>query len=264
MTSWFDHRGPQIPNATYRIQFNHTFTFADATQIIPYLHALGISDVYSSSYLKAVPGSLHGYDLTDPTTFNPEIGTEEEYYAFIQALQAHDMGHILDVIPNHMGVARSSNPWWLDVLENGPSSSYAPFFDIDWHPVKAEMDDKVLLPILGELYGFVLENQEITLDYVEGNFWVHYFDNRLPVSSKSCRMILTHRLDEFISTVGGDDSGVQELQSIVTALNHLPYRSERDPLRLVERNREKEIVKKRLAALLHNSPENRAVCTGQH
>jgi (1->4)-alpha-D-glucan 1-alpha-D-glucosylmutase len=111
-----------------------------------------------------------------------------------------------------------------------------------------------LLPILGELYGFVLENQEITLDYVDGNFWVHYYDNRLPVSSKSCRMILTHGLDVLISAVGSDDSGAQELQSIVTALNHLPYRSERDPVRLVERNREKEIVKKRLAALLHNSP----------
>jgi (1->4)-alpha-D-glucan 1-alpha-D-glucosylmutase len=245
---------PRIPVSTYRLQFNYTFTFLDAARVIPYLHNLGISDVYASSYLKAVPGSLHGYDLTDPTSLNPEVGTAEDYEVFVQALKAHGMGHILDVIPNHMGIAGSSNPWWLDVLENGPSSSYAAFFDIDWRPIKAELEDKVLLPILGDLYGVVLENQEITLDYAKGNFWIHYGDYRLPVSSKSCRMILTHRLDELMTTVGRDAPDILELQSIITALNHLPFRSERDPARLVERNREKEIVKKRLAALLQNSP----------
>src|SRR6266496_1939251 len=194
----------RIPLSTYRLQFNRGFTFTDAARIVPYLHSLGISDVYASSYLKAVPGSGHGYDLTDPTSFNPEVGTEEEYQVFIQAL-------------------------------------------------KAELKDKVLLPILGDLYGLVLENQEITLEYAEGNFWIHYYDYQLPVSSKSCRMILTHRLDDLIATVGYEDPGVQELQSIVTALNHLPFRSERDAARLIERNREKEIVKKRLAALLQNN-----------
>jgi (1->4)-alpha-D-glucan 1-alpha-D-glucosylmutase len=243
----------RIPLSTYRLQFNRAFTFTDAARIVPYLHGLGISDVYASSYLKAVPGSIHGYDLTDPTSFNPEVGTEEEYQVFIQALKAHGMGQILDVIPNHMGIARSSNAWWSDVMDNGPSSSYARFFDIDWRPIKAELKDKVLLPILGDLYGLVLENQEITLECAEGNFWIHYYDDQLPVSSKSCRMILTHRLDELITTLGNEDPGVQELQSIVTALNHLPFRSERDPARLVERNREKEIVKKRLAALIQNN-----------
>ena len=243
----------RIPLSTYRLQFNRAFTFTDAARIVPYLHSLGISDVYASSYLKAVPGSGHGYDLTDPTSFNPEVGTEEEYQAFIQALKRHGMGQILDVIPNHMGIARSSNAWWTDVLDNGPSSSYARFFDVDWRPIKAELKDKVLLPILGDLYGLVLENQEITLEYAEGNFWIHYYDYQLPVSSKSCRMILTHRLDKLIATVGNEDAGIQELQSIVTALNHLPFRSERDTARLVERNREKEIVKKRLAALIQNN-----------
>jgi len=155
----------RIPLSTYRLQFNRAFTFTDAIRIVPYLHRLGISDVYASSYLKAVPGSGHGYDLTDPTSFNPEVGTEAEYQVFIQALKAHGMGQILDVIPNHMGIARSSNAWWSDVLDNGPSSSYARFFDIDWRPIKAELKDKVLLPILGDLYGLVLENQEITLEY---------------------------------------------------------------------------------------------------
>src|SRR5438034_11093234 len=146
------------------------------------------------------------------------------------------MGHILDVIPNHTGIARSSNAWWSDVLDNGPSSSYARFFDVDWRPIKAELKDKVLLPILGDLYGLVLENQEITLEYAECDFWIHYYDYQLPVSWKSRRMILTHRLDNLIATVGNEDPGVQEVQSIVTALNHLPFRSERDPPRLAEPN----------------------------
>ena len=249
-----DPLSPRIPVSTYRLQFHHDFTFLDAARVIPYLHDLGISDIYASSYLKAVPGSLHGYDLTDPTTLNPEIGTAEEYQVFIQALKTHGMGHILDVIPNHMGIAASSNLWWMDVLENGPSSSYAAFFDIDWRPIKSELEDKVLLPILGDLYGVVLEKQEIALDYEKGNFWIHYCDHRLPVSSKSCRMILAHRLDDLTATVGKEAPDIQELQSIITALNHLPFRSERDPARLIERNREKEIVKKRVAALLQNSP----------
>ena len=140
---------PHVPASTYRLQFNRTFTFQDARRLIPYLSALGITDCYASSYLRAVPGSLHGYDLTDPTTLNPEVGTEEECRAFVQELRNHGMGQILDVIPNHMGIAQSSNPWWQDVLENGPSSRYATFFDIDWHPLKPELEDKVLLPILG-------------------------------------------------------------------------------------------------------------------
>ncbi|MGH7220863.1 MAG: alpha-amylase family glycosyl hydrolase, partial [Nitrospiraceae bacterium] len=148
---------PRIPTATYRLQFNRTFTFVDATRIVPYLHALGITDCYSSSYLTAVPGSPHGYDIIDPTTLNPDLGTEPEFRNFTDSLVRHGMGQILDVVPNHMGIAQSCNVWWLDVLENGPGSRYATFFDIDWHPVKAELEGKVLLPILGEQYGTVVE-----------------------------------------------------------------------------------------------------------
>jgi (1->4)-alpha-D-glucan 1-alpha-D-glucosylmutase len=141
---------PRIPTATYRLQFNDTFTFIDAARIVPYLHALGITDCYASSYLRAVPGSPHGYDIVDPTMMNPDLGTEHDFRIFTDSLAQHGMGQILDVVPNHMGIAKSCNTWWLDVLENGPSSNYAAFFDIDWHPVKAELEDKVLLPILGE------------------------------------------------------------------------------------------------------------------
>ena len=127
---------PQIPVSTYRLQFNQSFTFKDATKLVSYLHALGITHCYASPYLKAVPGSIHGYDVVDPTCLNPEIGSEEEYEEFVQTLRSCDMGQILDVVPNHMGIDNSANLWWQDVLENGPSSRYARFFDIDWDPRK--------------------------------------------------------------------------------------------------------------------------------
>src|SRR5829696_9315589 len=149
----------RIPASTYRLQFHAGFTFADATALIPYLHALGITDCYCSSYLQAVAGSLHGYDVADPTALNPEVGSEDDFRRFVDALKAHGMAQMLDVVPNHMGIARSANRWWQDVLENGPSSRYAKVFDIDWQPLKPELPHKVLLPILGDQYGAVLERQ---------------------------------------------------------------------------------------------------------
>src|SRR6187401_278266 len=147
---------PTLPLSTYRLQMSAAFTFADATAITDYLQSLGISHCYTSSYFAAVPGSTHGYDVADPTRLNPEIGDEESYLAWITSLRRRDMGHIIDLVPNHMGIARSANPWWQDVLENGPSSRFARFFDIEWHPVKDELADKLLIPILGDQYGVVL------------------------------------------------------------------------------------------------------------
>src|SRR3954466_10803529 len=141
--------GRRIPVSTYRLQFHAGFTFSDAAALVPYLASLGITDCYCSSYLQAVPGSLHGYDVADPTSLNPEVGTEDDYRRFVEALHAHGMGQVLDVVPNHMGIARSANRWWQDVLENGPSSRYAKVFDIDWQPLKPELANKVLLPTLG-------------------------------------------------------------------------------------------------------------------
>src|SRR5437667_7945003 len=170
---------PRIPVSTYRLQFNSHFTFRDAKAIVDYLHDLGVSDCYASSYLKAVPGSPHGYDVADPTRFNPDIGTDDEYWTWIEALKSLGMGHVMDLVPNHMGIAKSANPWWLDVLENGPSSRFASFFDIDWRPLKAELADKVLLPILGDQYGAALERREIHLTFDHGAFAARYYDNVL-------------------------------------------------------------------------------------
>lgn len=245
---------PRVPVATYRLQFNRAFPFEAATEILPYLHALGVTDCYASSYLKAVPGSTHGYDVVDPTALNPELGTEAAYREFIRTLQAHDMRHILDVVPNHMGIGQSANAWWLDVLENGPSSRFAHLFDIDWHPIKRELENKVLLPILGDLYGAVLENQEIALVYEEGRFFIRYFDHRLPVAPKSWSMILSYRLGDLIARAGAVSPQVQELQSVITALRNLPSRTETDRQRVEERYREKEIIRQRLATLVRDSP----------
>jgi (1->4)-alpha-D-glucan 1-alpha-D-glucosylmutase len=244
---------PRIPTATYRLQFNRSFTFVDAMKVVPYLHALGITDCYSSSYLTAVPGSAHGYDIVDPTSLNPDLGTERDYRNFTDSLVRHEMGQVLDVVPNHMGIAHSWNAWWLDVLENGPGSRYAAFFDIDWHPVKAELEGKVLLPILGEQYGTVVENQEISVAYHEGRFVVRYGDYRLPIDPKHSVMILILRLDELIGRVGMDDPSVLEFQSILTALRYLPTRNDLDSARVEERYREKEIIRRRLARIMAES-----------
>src|SRR5215467_2956513 len=135
-----------IPRATYRVQLNGTFTFRDLTAIVPYLAALGISHVYCSPYFKARSGSMHGYDVVDHNQLNPEIGTSEDFDAFVTTLRAHDMGHILDIVPNHVGIMGADNAWWMDVLENGPASRFADFFDIDWLPPNAALADKLLVP----------------------------------------------------------------------------------------------------------------------
>ncbi|HVH28965.1 MAG TPA: malto-oligosyltrehalose synthase [Vicinamibacterales bacterium] len=242
------------PESTYRLQFNKSFTFAHATAIADYLQRLGISDCYASSYLAAVPGSTHGYDVADPGRLNPEVGTEEEYWAWIEALRGCGMGHVLDLVPNHMGIAQSANPLWQDVLENGPSSRFAHFFDIDWHPVKDELADKVLIPILGDQYGAALENQELRLAFDQKTFVVRCYDNSLPVAPDTFSAIFGGaHLEAWLAAHPGADA--EELQSILTASRNLPSRSSRDPEHIAVRAREKEVIKRRLGALATASPD---------
>jgi (1->4)-alpha-D-glucan 1-alpha-D-glucosylmutase len=179
--------GRRVPSATYRLQFHAGFKFRDAIALVPYLAALGVSHVYASPFLAARPGSLHGYDVTDPTRINPEIGTEAELERLVQTLRRHGMGLVMDLVPNHMGVLRADNPWWLDVLEKGRASRYAGFFDIDWQPGKRELRDKVLLPVLGDHYGTVLERGELKVAKEQGRLWLRYFEHRLPLAPRSTR-----------------------------------------------------------------------------
>ncbi|QOX78846.1 malto-oligosyltrehalose synthase [Trichlorobacter lovleyi] len=246
-------KGLRIPSATYRLQFNAGFTFSDAAEIIPYLHSLGISDIYASPYLKARKGSLHGYDILDQNSLNPEIGTEHDYDALITALHQHAMGQIADIVPNHMCIEGQGNDFWMDVLENGPSSACACFFDIDWHPIKQELENRILVPILGDQYGTVLENGELKIAFEEGAFFVHYYDHKLPVIPKTYSKILTINIDALEQELSGSAPQFQELMSIITALKHLPFTTELDPERIAERYREKEVIKRRLLNLYQNS-----------
>ncbi|OAT86321.1 malto-oligosyltrehalose synthase [Desulfotomaculum copahuensis] len=180
----------RIPAATYRLQFNRESGLNEARALVPYLHALGVTDLYASPLLQAGRGSGHGYDVTDPTRLNRELGGERALAGLTEALRQHDMGLLLDIVPNHMA-ARAENPWWVDVLRYGPASPYAPYFDINWTPDRPGMTGKVLLPILGSPYGTALENGEFVLALQEDGFWLFYHDRRLPVKPGSYRQILS-------------------------------------------------------------------------
>src|SRR5438045_2531924 len=235
---------PRIPTSTYRLQFNRQFTFAQAREIVPYLDALGVSDCYASPYFQARAESLHGYDITDHNKLNAAIGSRADYEAWIADLHKHGMGQIVDFVPNHMGIGEPLNQWWMDVLENGPSSTYAPFFDIDWKPLKADLEDKVLLPILGDQYGRVLERGELQVRFESGAFYLHYYDHECPTEPGRYRHILEIALEKLAPFKNEDFYA--EFQSIITALEYLPRRTETDPERIAERTREKEIIKRRL------------------
>lgn len=245
----------RMPSATYRLQFNAGFTFADAERIVGYLHDLGVSDVYASSYLAAKEGSVHGYDVVNQTLFNKELGDEGSHAAFVDELARHDMGHILDFVPNHMCIESGDNVWWMDVLENGMSSPYAHFFDIDWEPVKKELTGKVLLPLLGDQYGRVLEGGGLQLVFRDGAFFVQCNALQIPVEPRSYLLVLQHRPDVLREKLPQEAAPLQELLSIETALQHLPLYSEQNPEKMNERHREKEIIKKRLSQLCLESRE---------
>jgi len=244
------------PLATYRLQLHKGFRFRDAADLAPYLAELGLSDIYTSPVMKAAPGSMHGYDVQDHQQINPELGTAEDLAAMSAAAHEHGLGYVLDIVPNHMGIG-SANTLWLDLLENGPSARAARFFDVEWHPVKEELADKVLLPVLGDRYGAVLERGELKLQLVNGAFQVRYYDHVFPVSPRSYGQVLAWRLDELQKKLPEGDPSIDELKSIVTGVSNLPSRHEQDPEKREERRREKEIVKRRVAALCATDPRIR-------
>jgi (1->4)-alpha-D-glucan 1-alpha-D-glucosylmutase len=207
----------RVPNATYRIQFNAGFTFDDARRIVAYLADLGVSDIYASPILKARKGSAHGYDVVDANALNPELGTDDEFNALHEEMTQHQLGFLLDIVPNHMA-ASPENAWWISVLENGPHSRFLHYFDIDWSPVTAangKTANRVLLPILGRPYGEAVEAQEIKLGFDHEGFYFQYYDHRLPLAPESYRLVLRECLDslpnegvglELRELVAGDDT----------------------------------------------------------
>jgi (1->4)-alpha-D-glucan 1-alpha-D-glucosylmutase len=252
------------PSATYRVQFHAGFTFRDACLLVPYLDRLGVSHLYTSPYLRARSGSTHGYDVADPNALNPELGSEADYADLVAALERHGMGQLVDIVPNHMGIGDPGNYRWLDVLENGPASIYARFFDINWTPLKAPVQDheRIVVPTLGDQYGKVLENGELGVGYDRpaGSFFVAYYEHRFPIAPDTYPLLLQDCLDVLQDELGRKHEHAQELASILTALRYLPPRriDSSMPEKIEERNREKEIIKRRIRTLYEASKPFRA------
>ncbi|HZZ85599.1 MAG TPA: malto-oligosyltrehalose synthase [Anaeromyxobacteraceae bacterium] len=249
-------RSPELfprPASTYRLQLHAGFGFEAAAAQVPYLHALGVTHLYLSPILAAAPGSKHGYDVVDHGRLNPELGGEEGYARLCAALAGRGMAQLVDFVPNHMGVG-PENRFWMEVLENGPSSEHARFFDVDWRPVKGELENKVLVPVLGDQYGKVLERGELELTREGGALWLRYYDHRFPIAPRQVPQVLRYHLPELKERLGAADEGVQELESLCTSLEKLAPRSETDAALVEERAREKEVAKRRLAALCETRP----------
>jgi len=253
--------GPRIPVSTYRLQFNQHLRFSDAKGLVPYLHALGITDVYASPLLQAKRGSLHGYDVADPSHLNPELGTDEEFDALVAELQKHAMGLLLDIVPNHMA-ASSENPWWMDLLEDGPRSSFASHFDVDWHPPSRSLENRVLLPILGKPYSQALEERELRLSYGRSGFVLTYFDFTLPIATRSYGRLLGYRQDRLERTLGSEAPPWLEFQGIQAAVAQIPPPGLAPAEAPGERRQHREAVKERLWSLYTRSPEVRRFVDG--
>jgi (1->4)-alpha-D-glucan 1-alpha-D-glucosylmutase len=240
----------RIPRATYRLQLHGEFTFRDATRLLPYLAALGVSHVYCSPYLRARPGSKHGYDIIDHDSLNPEIGTREDFDAFVAEMRRLGLAQVMDIVPNHMGVLAADTAWWQDLLENGPSSTLADFFDIDWRPPAEYLVNRVLLPVLGNHYGIELAGGKLQLAFEPetGSFAVTYFQHRLPIDPGEYPRILAWAVREL---EGGSSHPhqAQALRSVMEAFGRLPRRHESARARTDERNVGKEVAKGRLAQL---------------
>jgi 4-alpha-glucanotransferase/(1->4)-alpha-D-glucan 1-alpha-D-glucosylmutase len=246
-----------IPRATYRVQLNADFTFRDATKLIAYLARLGVSHIYCSPFLKARKGSTHGYDIIDHNELNPEIGTREDFEAFVAELKRRGMSLMMDIVPNHMGVLAADNAWWQDVLENGPASACADFFDIDWQPPSESLQDRVLLPVLGDHYGLELAAGKLALEFesASGAFAVRYHEHRLPIDPREYPRILQVAVNALDAAGEELRHPAQSLRHLAEAFASLPPREVRDRPRMDERNLRKEVAKGRLASLARTHGE---------
>jgi (1->4)-alpha-D-glucan 1-alpha-D-glucosylmutase len=244
-----------IPRATYRVQLHGEFRFADATALVPYWAALGISHLYTSPPLRARPGSRHGYDVVAHDELNPELGTRADFDRLVDTLHAHGMGLVIDIVPNHMGVLGGDNAWWLDVLENGPASAHAEFFDIEWHAADPALAGKVLLPILGDQYGVILERGELQLDFdvARGYFTLDYHEHRMPIDPSGYGDLL-RRAGHALPTRGTPISELVVLSRLAVQFDRLPPRAGVDVAARERRQRDKTLLKASLAQKLREFP----------
>lgn len=245
-------RPTPVPRATYRLQLHAGFGFAEAEAVVPYLADLGVSHLYLSPFLKARPGSTHGYDIVDFAKFNPEIGDDAGLERLAAACRGRGMGIVMDFVPNHMGIGGADNEWWLDVLEWGEDSLYADYFDIDWQPPRRELRGKVLLPFLGEHYGQALEKGDLKprFDAADGSISVWYWQHRLPVAVRDYAGLL----EPAVAALGPSPDG-DALSDVAIDLRAAIDRSGRSAL---ARRRQGAELKERLAAVAATRPPVRA------
>jgi (1->4)-alpha-D-glucan 1-alpha-D-glucosylmutase len=246
-------RARVVPTSTYRLQLRPGFGFDEAAAVAPYLARLGVSHVYASPYLQATPGSAHGYDVVDPHRVNVELGGARGHRRFQDRLGELGLGQVLDIVPNHMAITSGRNPWWWDVLENGPSSRYARYFDVDWDPPEAHLRDLVLIPILGDHYGRVLEAGEIRLERHGGAFQVRYHEHALPVAPRSLDAVLGLAAARVRSA---------ELAALADALEALPPATAVDRSSVLRRHRDKEVLRRLITRLLGEQPRTAAAVDG--
>lgn len=234
------------PIATYRVQLSPDFGFEQAAALIPYLSELGISHFYCSPYLQAAAGSTHGYDVVDPSRVNEELGRSELHVRFCQALLSAGLGQMIDVVPNHMAIAGRQNPWWWDVLENGPAGRYASYFDVDWQASEERWPNKVLLPVLADHYGRILEAGQFALSYEEEAFILHYEDHIFPLDPSS--------LVELLSRAA-ESCGSDSLAFLAESHARLPRPTATAREAVKRRHRDKAVLQQFLARLFREEPE---------
>jgi (1->4)-alpha-D-glucan 1-alpha-D-glucosylmutase len=237
---------PRPRAATYRVQLHAGFTFDDAAAVAGYLAGLGVSHLYCSPYLQAAEGSTHGYDVVDHGHLNAELGGAAAYDRLTGRLAEAGLGQVLDIVPNHMALAGRANTWWWDVLENGPSSRYASHFDIDWDPPQHKLAATVLMPVLGDHYGRVLEAGELAVERQGGSFTVRYHEHEAPLSPRSLDDLLTRAAERASS---------DELDAVAAALGRLPHAHRTDLAAVAERHHDKEVLRARLAELCAGRPD---------
>lgn len=231
-------------SSCYRLQLHSEFTFDDAAAAAGYLKKLGISHVYCSPYLQAAKGSRHGYDVVDHQRVNAEIGGEEGHAQFSAALKELGMGQVLDIVPNHMATGQENSYWW-DVLENGPSSRFATWFDIDWNSPEVKLHNKILIPVLGGQYGKVLSAGELLIEYDGGSFRVRYFDHLLPLSPRSLSIPLSMAASYIDAPTLGFIAG---------SLARLPLPESSEDEAVAARHRDKKVLYELLRRFCEETP----------
>ena len=234
-----------VPSATYRLQMRPEFGFAAAADVAGYLSRLGVSHIYASPYLQAAPGSQHGYDVVDPRRVNEELGGDAGHRRLVATLRRLHLGQVLDIVPNHLAISGPENPWWWDVLENGQSSRYARYFDVEWDPPEARDRNVVLLPILGDHYGRILEAGELLLERHGAAISLRYHDHLLPLSPRSLYRLLEPAAARSHS---------RELAFLAASFRALPRSTVTDRVSLLRRHRDKEVLQSLLGRLLDEDP----------